>query len=294
MKSTKAEVTDFLDKCSQLKKSKFILAPTRIKDVLRSIVNSPALYELFYVVTANYDYLTAKRKCMITQHEGFLNRSRLVLPDTVGDRLAFIFCLLVEFDHDSINFNEFLQQFFAEDGSYYSSFHKFCDKVIVSLENLIADIFADELKEEEPRKADEVREEQAESAAPAEAVAPQPDSRPPVQDAPAEQAPADSAPPQPAPQPATQPAAAQPDPAAAEKFSAVSILISREKNIISCSDMSEADKQDGISILNELESAFREDRYRTVDAVLRGYEYYSDCHGGFSQLISLLTTAMED
>lgn len=256
MKSTKDEVLDFLGKCEQLKKSKFIMATTRIKDLLKSIVNSAALYELFHAVTERFDYLSAKRKYMITSHDGFLSRSRLVLPDSPGERLAFIFCLLVEFDHDSINFNEFLRHFYPEDGSYYSSFHSFCDKVITALEEIIYDIFKDELEE-----------------------APQ-ESR--VQSAVEGQSSAGESEPQTA-----------PDSAAAEKLSAVSIIIAREKNIISCSDMSEADKQDGISMLSELESAIREGRAQSADAILRGYEYYSACHNNFSQLLNLLGTAIQ-
>jgi hypothetical protein len=68
----------------------------------------------------------------------------------VGDRLAFIFCLLVEFDRDTINFNWFLQKYFAEDGSYYISYHAFCDTVIGSLEQMIREIFAKELSESQP------------------------------------------------------------------------------------------------------------------------------------------------
>ena len=43
MDNTKAEVLDFIEKCEQLRKNKFIMATTRIKDVLKSIVNSAAL-----------------------------------------------------------------------------------------------------------------------------------------------------------------------------------------------------------------------------------------------------------
>ena len=147
MKGTKEEVKDFLFKCEQLKKSKFIMATTRIQDMLKSIVNSAALYELFQAATARFDYVSAKRRCMITSNNGFLSRSHLVLPENPGERLAFIFFLLVEFDHGSVNFNEFLQQFFPEDGSYYSSFQTFCAKVITPFEEIIKQLFSEELSE---------------------------------------------------------------------------------------------------------------------------------------------------
>ncbi|MCD8039904.1 MAG: hypothetical protein LUF82_00075 [Clostridia bacterium] len=154
MDSTKEEALAFLDKCKQLKTSKFIMATAGIKDILKSIVNSQTLYELFHEVTKNFDYIAAKRACFVTVQDGFLKRSCLKLPESVGDRLAFIFCLLVEFDNDTLNFTEFLQQFFAEDGSYFASFHSFCDKVIVSLEDIIKEVFKEELSEAAAEPAD--------------------------------------------------------------------------------------------------------------------------------------------
>lgn len=145
MESVKNQINDFLKKCEELKNCKFIMATTKIKDLLKSIVNSAELYQLFYTVSSSFNYLEAKRKCFIDVNDGVISHNYIVLPETVGDRLAFIFCLLVEFDKDTINFNEFLQRYFAEDGSYYSSYHAFCDKVIVSLETLIKEIFAEEL-----------------------------------------------------------------------------------------------------------------------------------------------------
>lgn len=260
MKDIKEEVQDFLDKCGQLKRSKFIMATTRIKDLLISIVNSATLYELFHAVTEGFDYISAKRKCLVISHEGLLDRSRLVLPENPADKLAFIFCLLVEFDHNTINFNEFLRRFFPEDGSYYSSFHSFCDKVITPFEDIIADLFRDELYGQQSVQDATRQAEQGDYSG----------------------------------QSAAQPnAAQQADPGAAEKLSAVSILIAREKNIISGLNISERDRQDGISMLSELERAIREGRGAAADALLRGYEYYSACHNNFSQLIKLLVSAME-
>jgi hypothetical protein len=143
------QIKQFLDKCEELKNCKFIMATTKIKDLLKSIVNSQDLYELFNTVSANFDYIASKPKCMVSATDGVINRSYLALPETVGDRLAFIFCLLVEFDRDTINFNEFLRTYFSEDGSYYASFHAFCDTVIGSLEQMVREVFTDELKEEE-------------------------------------------------------------------------------------------------------------------------------------------------
>lgn len=149
MNEAKSQISDFIDKCEELKTCKFIVAPTKIKDLLKSIVNSRELYELFNTVSSNFDYAAAKERCFVDAREGSFGKSYLVLPDTVGDRLAFIFCLLVEFDRDTINFNAFLQKYYAVDGSYFSSYHAFCDEVIDSFEKIICDAFSKELSQEE-------------------------------------------------------------------------------------------------------------------------------------------------
>lgn len=157
MSNTKEQVLAFLDKCDELKKCKFIMATTKIKDLLKCIVNSPELYRLFDTVTKNFNYVEQKSKCLVTTNDGFFNRSYVVLPQTVGQRLAFIFCLLVEFDRDTLNFNDFLQKYFSEDGSYFASYQVFCRVIISNLEELIKQVFKEKLNGESVSSANTSR-----------------------------------------------------------------------------------------------------------------------------------------
>ena len=143
MKSTKAQVLEFLDKCDEITKCKFIMATTKISDLLKCIVNSPELYGLFDKVTKDFNYPEQKAKCLISGSGAF--QGRVILPQTVGQRLAFIFCLLVEFDRDTLNFNDFLQLYFIEDGSYFGSYKAFCNMIIVGLADLIKQVFKEQL-----------------------------------------------------------------------------------------------------------------------------------------------------
>ena len=93
MTDTKEQIKSFLDKCEELKSCKFIMATTKIKDLLKCIVNCPELYRLFEAVTKDFNYISAKSRCLVTVNDGVFTRSYVVLPDTVGQRLAFIFCL---------------------------------------------------------------------------------------------------------------------------------------------------------------------------------------------------------
>ena len=139
MKSTKAQVLEFLEKCDEATKCKFIMATNKIRDLLKCIVNSPDLYGLFEQVTQDFNYPEQKSRCLISGGGGF--SGKLMLPQTVGQRIAFIFCLLVEFDNETMNLNDFLQMYFPEDGSYFGSYRAFCDTVIVGLADLIKQVF---------------------------------------------------------------------------------------------------------------------------------------------------------
>ncbi len=153
MTDTKEQIKSFLDKCEELKSCKFIMATTKIKDLLKCIVNCPELYRLFEAVTKDFNYISAKSRCLVTVNDGVFTRSYVVLPDTVGQRLAFIFCLLVEFDKDNINLNDFLRQYFPEDGSYFASYQAFCNTVIKGLQDCIIQIFREEVGNIEAERA---------------------------------------------------------------------------------------------------------------------------------------------
>ncbi len=157
MEDVRSQINDFLGKCEEVKNCKFIMATTKIKDLLKSIVNSRTLYQLFTSVSTEFDYLTAKAQCLLDVSDGFNNRGVVILPESVQDKLAFIFCLLVEIDRDTINFNWFLQKYFSDDGSFYGSYYAFCDLVIDNLEKIIRGVFAKEI-EDEPVAAQEVAE----------------------------------------------------------------------------------------------------------------------------------------
>lgn len=145
MDGIKAEICDFLKKCEEVKNCKFIMATTKLKDVLKSIVNSRALYELFMSLSKNYDYTKGKKHCLVKSADGIFGKGRVILPENDGERLAFIFCLLVDIDREAINFNDFLRDYFSDDGSFYSSYYAFCETVIDNLEETVRRLFVEEL-----------------------------------------------------------------------------------------------------------------------------------------------------
>jgi hypothetical protein len=145
MSDTKEQVLSFLEACEELKSCKFIMATTKIKDLLKCIVNCPEIYRLFQAVTKNFNYPEAKKSCLVTVNEGVFEKNSVILPQTVGQRLAFIFCLFVEFNENTINFNDFLCRFYPEDGSYVAGYRVFCETVVKGLQDAVAQVFKDDL-----------------------------------------------------------------------------------------------------------------------------------------------------
>lgn len=141
MDDAKEQILLFLTKCDELKKCKFIMATTKLKDVLKCIVNCPELYGLFSAVTKQFNYPAMKQRCLLTSDDGYLSKSRISLPRSLHDRLAFLFCLLVDFDRDIINLNDFLARYFTEDGSYAASYRAFCDGIVKPLEEAVVQAF---------------------------------------------------------------------------------------------------------------------------------------------------------
>lgn len=253
MDTAKTQLNDFLNKCEEVRNCKFIMATTKIKDLLKSIVNSADLFELFNTVAANFDYVAAKQRCFV-EADGVYGNSKIVLPDTIGDRLAFIFCLLVEFDRNDLNFNAFLQKYYPKDGSYYASYHLFCDEVIGSLEAIICDIYARELSE-------------GEEALPA------PERM-------AELPPA--------------PKRSAPDAKAAASLSVVLMLLDGEKESVADSDLGDEEKEAALTILESLSQAVRERDAKTVKALTCGYNYLALYAHFVSEGLSSLFEALGD
>ncbi len=144
---TKEQVLSFFEKCEEIKNCKFIMATSKIRDLLKCIVNCPDLYALFAEVTQNFNYPATRAQCLVTQTDGIYKRSYCILPQQIDRRLAFCFCLFVEFDKETLDFNEFLRIYFPEDGSYFASYHAFCDTVVKGMQDAIAEVFSEELKE---------------------------------------------------------------------------------------------------------------------------------------------------
>ena len=64
------QIDVFLEKCDDVMRSKFIIADTKISELLKSIATSDLLYAFFREITKDFDYAAAQRKYMNYAPEG--------------------------------------------------------------------------------------------------------------------------------------------------------------------------------------------------------------------------------
>lgn len=141
MDTGREQIDLFLRRCDEVMGSRFIIADTKISDLLKSIATSDLLYAYFRDITKNFDYRAAQRKYLDDAPAAPSRGKKMLFPEDPQEKLAFIFCLLVEFDSKKRDLSEFLQEYFYEDGSVYESFYAFTNQVIKPFRNAVKLMF---------------------------------------------------------------------------------------------------------------------------------------------------------
>ena len=142
MDTRREQIDAFLKKCDEVMQSKFIIADTKIGELLQCIVSSDLLYAFFREVTKNFDYDAAREKYMNYTPAGGTHM-QLLFPEDPAERLAFVFCLLADFDSGAIDLGQFLRTYFYDDGSVYGSFYAFSNHVVMPFRNAERTVFAE-------------------------------------------------------------------------------------------------------------------------------------------------------
>ena len=139
MDTGRGQIDLFLRKCDELMQSGFILADTKIAELLKSIASSDLLYALFRELTKDFDYAAARRACMGGEEEAQGGAFRL--PEDPEKKLAFIFCLLVDLDSKALDLGGFIRSRFPAGGSVHEGFYIFCAQVVMPFKEAVRALF---------------------------------------------------------------------------------------------------------------------------------------------------------
>ena len=129
MEERREGAAKFLEACSSLMTGKYNTAESGISRVLAEIAASEPLKGLFSAVTKNFNYAVAKRRYLQAPAKRG-ERGRAYLPTDRREILAFLFCLFVEIDANTVPFDDFLLRYFYVDGSYTASYTLFADRMV--------------------------------------------------------------------------------------------------------------------------------------------------------------------
>lgn len=143
MTASVQQINRFLQACEKLMNEKYMVADTRIQEVLRSIAESRALTDLFASATERFDYPAAKKLYLRFPASPTSAHGKAFLPKDRVERVAFVFCLLVDIDAGRIKFDDFLLRYFYEDGSYTASFALFAERMLRPFRDIVQECFPD-------------------------------------------------------------------------------------------------------------------------------------------------------
>ena len=147
------QINRFYQACNKLMNENYMAAVTRIEEVLRSIAECRALTDLFSAATERFDYPAAKKMYLRFPASPTSAHGKAFLPKDRGEAIAFVFCLLVDFDAGRIKFDDFLLRYFYEDGSYTASLALFSDRMLRPFRDIVKECFPNVVMDERPESA---------------------------------------------------------------------------------------------------------------------------------------------
>lgn len=133
----KQELDLFLEKADELIDSKYIIADMKIVGLLKAIAASDALVALFKNCLTGFDYKRAQNKYLIKSKYLSDDKGEFILPPSSRELLAFIFNILLDIDARRIDFAEFINRYFYEDGSFSLGYAAFINSMIKPFRNSV-------------------------------------------------------------------------------------------------------------------------------------------------------------
>ncbi len=131
------ELDLFLQKADELIDGKYIIADMKIVGLLKAIAASDALVALFKNCLTGFDYKKAKEKYLVKSKYLSENKGEFILPPSSRELLAFIFNILLDIDARRIDFAEFINKYFYEDGSFALGYAAFINSMIKPFKNSV-------------------------------------------------------------------------------------------------------------------------------------------------------------
>lgn len=133
----KEGIVDFYRACDEMIEGRFILSDTKVANILKCIVKSEVLYNLYSVCMKDFKFKSVLNRSLA---ENPSNGGYFVMPEEEKDIVAFVTCLLLEVDKKNINLQTFVtENFFSADG-YNISYNNFALIVLVTFKTAVKNL----------------------------------------------------------------------------------------------------------------------------------------------------------
>lgn len=148
---------DFVERfnraCDDIIQSKYILAEGKISVLLQTIAANKYLYEFFKNAVDGFDFSHEYRRSQISDGK----RYTLTLPQNPIRLIAYVFCLLLEFDSRRLSVKDFLHEFFYSELGANVEYERFVIDVVVPFKHNVNKLLSDTDEEtDDPNPADEL------------------------------------------------------------------------------------------------------------------------------------------
>lgn len=153
MTTSAQQLNRFYKACDKLINEKYMVADTRIEEVLRSIAECRALTDLFSAAAERFDYPAAKKMYLRFPASPTSSHGKAFLPKDRGEAIAFVFCILVDLDAGRLKMDDFLLRYFYEDGSYTASYALFSERMLRPFRDIVKECFPHIQESEKPETA---------------------------------------------------------------------------------------------------------------------------------------------
>jgi len=118
----------FFDACNDMIEGRFILSDTKVSNILKAIVKSETLYNLYSHCMEGFKFARTLDFCRASNPN---NGGYFQMPSDEKSTVAFVTCLLLEVDKRNINLQSFVTDNFYSPDGYNISYNNFALTLLV-------------------------------------------------------------------------------------------------------------------------------------------------------------------
>jgi hypothetical protein len=130
-------LVDFFNACNEMIEGRFILSDTKVSNILKSVVKSPTLYDLYSECMNGFRFAQTLENSKASNPN---NGGYFVMPDDEKSIIAFVTCLLLEVDKRNINLQTFVTDNFYSSEGYNISYNNFALTVLVEYKTAVKNL----------------------------------------------------------------------------------------------------------------------------------------------------------